>query len=316
LPDAEHLTGVTEERIRAVLAANGAESEVSAVRASVPDWLWARAGAELGEAWPATMAVLNTRAPFFLRANPVRATVAKLREQLREEGIETAPVAGLPEALQVTGSREVFRTEPFLNGWFEVQDANSQRVAPLLEVEPGMRVVDACAGAGGKALHLAALMENRGRIIALDPAPWRLAELRRRAARAGVQNLEARELDDAKVWKRLAGTADRLLLDVPCSGLGVLRRNPDIRWTLTEGELERLNGLQREILGDYAQMVKAGGKMVYSTCSILPSENEGQVGAFLAGHPGWVLEAELRIVPGENGGDGFYAARVAAPGGG
>ena len=174
-----------------------------------------------------------------------------------------------------------------------------------------MKVVDACAGGGGKALHLAAMMRNKGKIHALDIHAWKLAELKKRAARAGADIIETREIEGSKTIKRLAAHADRLLLDVPCSGLGVLRRNPDSKWKLSAEEVDRLVALQAEILENYARMVKPGGKLVYATCSILPSENERQVQAFLARHGDvWQLEAELRRNPAQGGFDGFYAARL------
>ena len=180
----------------------------------------------------------------------------------------------------------------------------------MLEVEPGMRVVDACAGGGGKSLHLAALMQNKGQLISLDTLAWKLDELKVRARRAGVSNIETRPIENNKVIKRMYGTADRLLLDVPCSGLGVLRRNPDSKWKLTEAQLTQLLETQQTILQSYSPMVKSGGKMVYATCSILPSENRSQVDHFLASEAGkgWELVKDRSILPQEEGFDGFYMA--------
>jgi 16S rRNA (cytosine967-C5)-methyltransferase len=217
----------------------------------------------------------------------------------------------IPSVLVLKQRANVFGLKAFKEGLFEVQDASSQRVAPFLQVEPGMRVIDACAGGGGKTLHLAALMQNKGRILALDVHEWKLAELRRRAARAGVDIAEVRAIESSKTIKRLTNDADRVLLDVPCSGLGVLRRNPDAKWKLSEAEIERLVVQQQEILTRYSAMVKPGGKMVYATCSVLPSENENQVRGFLARHgAAWELEEELKLNPAETGHDGFYAARL------
>jgi 16S rRNA (cytosine967-C5)-methyltransferase len=319
LPDAEHLSRVNFARTRQVLLSAAAvhpreERWSEAVRASVPDWLHARGLEELRTSWVPTIDALNRPAPLFLRTNTLRTDAAALAVALAEEGFSAAPVTGHPEALRVTARRDVFRLRAFREGWFEVQDVHSQRIAPLLGVEPGMRVVDACAGSGGKSLHLAALMRNKGRSIALDTAEWKLAELRRRAARAGVDNLEARVIDDPRALKRLHSTADRVLVDVPCSGLGVLRRNPDTKWKLGPGDLERLRALQAQLLLEYSRLVRPGGKVVYATCSVLPSENERQIDAFLAAQPGWSLEEELRLPPGEHDGDGFYAARLSAPG--
>ena len=310
--DGTYLDDPSEEAIRRALAAAGREHPggTPAIRASFPDWLWERGAEEIGAAWPAMADALNTEADLFLRANTLRTTADELRVKLRLEGFSSEPVPGAPDALRLRGAKDVFGTMAFREGLFEVQDVGSQQIAPLLEVQPGMRVVDACAGAGGKALHLAALMRNKGSIVALDPVEWRLTELRRRAARAGVDNVEARVLSDPKKLERLAGKADRVLLDVPCSGLGVLRRNPDVKWKLTKPEMEHLCELQARLLHSYSRMVKPGGKLVYATCSVLPSEGERQVRSFLAAKAGWELETELKLSPGENGVDGFYAARL------
>jgi 16S rRNA (cytosine967-C5)-methyltransferase len=282
-----------------------------AVRQSIPDWLDERGSAELGKVWPKVMASLNDPAPVFLRVNTLKAAPGKVCHLLIEEGFECAPVPGLPEALRMAKRQNVFTSHAFKDGLIEVQDAGSQRIAPFLHVEPGMRVVDACAGAGGKSLHLAALMRNKGRILSLDVVEWKLKELRKRAARANAQNLEARVIEGAETIKRQHNLADRVLLDVPCSGLGVMRRNPDAKWKLHEQELQRLLALQAEILRDYCRMVKPAGKLVYATCSIFRSENEDQVQAFLREHgEEWKLEEEMRLHPGDDGGDGFYAARL------
>lgn len=331
LPEGDYLLRVNFARAKEVLEARPRPEErehawSEAIRASMPDWLFQRGTAELGKRWPGLVAALNQPAPMFLRVNLLRTEPAALVEALLAEGIRATPVPGQPEALLLSARRDVFRSQPFRDGWFEVQDLHSQRVAPFLQVEPGQRVIDACAGSGGKSLHLAALMRNKGKIIALDTAEWKLTELRRRAARAGVDNLEARNLNETpkpgeaarpprpgvvpRELKRLLGTADRVLVDVPCSGVGVLRRNPDARWKLGEDELDRLRELQAQLLRDYSGLAKPGGKLVYATCSVLPSENERQVRDFLAAQPGWSLEEELRLDPGVDGGDGFYAARL------
>ncbi|NUO01804.1 MAG: RsmB/NOP family class I SAM-dependent RNA methyltransferase, partial [Saprospiraceae bacterium] len=186
---------------------------------------------------------------------------------------------------------------------------SSQLVAPFLEVQPGMRVVDACAGGGGKTLHLAARMQNKGSIIALDTEGWKLDALRKRATRAGASIIETRHIQNNKVIKRLHGSADRVLLDVPCSGLGVLRRNPDAKWKLDPAFLDRVRQTQAGILQQYSAICKTGGKLVYATCSILPSENEAQVARFLeANSNAFRLIAQQRILPQDDGFDGFFMA--------
>ena len=282
-----------------------------AVRASLPDWLDARLARELGEAWPPIRTTLNQPAEVFLRVNTLKTDRRSLKARLAQDGFMTEVLKDIPSALRMQQRYHIFAMTAFKEGLFEVQDASSQRVAPFLEVEPGMKVVDACAGAGGKTLHLAALMQNKGRILALDVHDWKLAELRKRAARAGVDVVETRLIEGTKTLKRLAGYADRLLLDVPCSGLGVLRRNPDAKWKLSDAEIERLIAEQQDILQRYSALVKPGGKLVYATCSVLPSENEQQVQRFLAAQGDrWALEQELHIDPAATGHDGFYAARL------
>jgi 16S rRNA (cytosine967-C5)-methyltransferase len=288
-----------------------AETRVAAaVRAAIPDWLNELARTELGEQWPPMLRALNKPAEVYLRTNTLKIETKPLQINLAKEEIIADLVPDYPHALKLAKRQSVFQTNAFKAGLFEVQDAASQAIAPWLDVKPGDRVIDACAGAGGKALHLACLMKNKGKIIALDIHQWKLDELRRRASRNQVDIIETRVIDESKVIKRLHETADRLLLDVPCSGMGVLRRNPDTKWKLTSAELERLCALQQQLLTDYSKMVKPGGKLVYATCSILPQENEKQVRHFLSHHADWTLEDELHSWPHQGGHDGFYAARL------
>jgi len=282
-----------------------------AVKHSVPDWFFSRGEEEFGPEWPAILASLNAPADVYLRANTLRIQPAALLQKLVAEEIDSELVDGLPDALRLTERKNVFTSQAFREGLFEVQDAGSQHIAPFLQVEPGMRVVDGCAGAGGKSLHLAAIMRNKGKIIALDVHEWKLNELRKRASRNGADNVETRVIDGTTVIKRLAGSADRVLLDVPCSGIGVLRRNPDAKWKLSEEEINRLQILQAEILRSHSRMVKPGGKLVYATCSLLPGENERQIQSFLAEFgDAWELEEEIKLRPDTDGTDGFYAARL------
>lgn len=283
----------------------------SALRASIPDWMDARCSTELGASWPALREAMNRPAEVFLRVNTLKADRRSVREKMAEAGFDAEAVDKVPSALRLVQRQNVFSTTAFKEGLFEVQDTASQLIAPFLEVTAGMKVIDACAGGGGKALHAAALMRNKGKILALDVHAWKLAELKKRAARAGVDIIETREIEGSKTIKRLTAQADRVLLDVPCSGLGVLRRNPDTKWKLSEEEMERLKNLQAEILENYSRMVRPGGKLVYATCSILPGENEHQVQKFMLRHADeWELEAELRRSPLDGGFDGFYAARL------
>jgi 16S rRNA (cytosine967-C5)-methyltransferase len=264
---------------------------------------------ELGERWETELAALNQTAPVILRTNTLKTTVQKLQQDLAKDGIETKLLADTPTALQLLERRNIFTSPYFQEGHFEIQDAGSQWIGAALEVQPGMRVIDACAGAGGKTLHISAMMENKGHLIALDTEAWKLLELKKRAKRATAHNIETRWIENNKVVKRLHETADRLLLDVPCSGLGVLRRNPDAKWKLKPEFIDNIRKTQREILESYPKMLRKGGKMVYATCSILPSENEEQVQWFLEQQKGrFELISEKRCSPAVNGYDGFYMA--------
>lgn len=293
--------------VEALQEAKAAISKERAISQSIPNWLDERAYGELGENWPPMLEALNEAAKAILRCNRLKTTPAELQQILQTENqIETQHIGA--DALEVTVRHNLFATRAFKQGLFEVQDYSSQQVAPALEVAAGMTVIDACAGAGGKSLHLATLMENKGTLIAMDTEAWKLDELRKRAKRNGIQNVTTRPIEGSKTIKRLAGRADRLLLDVPCSGLGVLRRNPDAKWKLSPDFIQRLQGIQTEILASYPRMVKPGGKMVYATCSVLPSENEKQLEHFLASEAGkpWMLQSQKSYWPHREGYDGFF----------
>jgi len=256
-----------------------------AIEYSIPDWLAETLEKELGEKWE------------------------ELISDLADENITSYPIKNYPDAVQLEEKKNVFLTTAFKEGLFEVQDASSQKIGYFLDVKEGQRVVDACAGAGGKTLHLAALMGNKGQIIALDIFDWKLAELKRRAKRAGAHNIETRLITDNKVIKRLHDKADRLLIDAPCSGLGVLKRNPDSKWKIDQDFIDRIKGEQQQIIQDYSKMLKKGGKMVYATCSILPSENNEQVEEFLKNNPNFKMIKDEKVMPSQ-GYDGFYMALI------
>jgi 16S rRNA (cytosine967-C5)-methyltransferase len=278
-----------------------------AIGESIPDWLDNMGERQLGSDWPAALHALNQPARVTLRVNLLKTSVEELRHRLLADGVTTTYLG--EATLLVKERRNLFAIKAFQEGWFEVQDFSSQQVAPFLEVSSGMRVVDACAGAGGKTLHMAALMKNQGHIIALDTESWKLEELRRRARRAGVHIIQTRPITNAKVIKRLHGSADRLLLDAPCSGLGVLRRNPDAKWKLSPAFIEQVRETQLRILNEYALICRPGARMVYATCSILPEENERQIARFLdlRGRQ-FTLLRERHLRPQDAGFDGFYMA--------
>lgn len=279
-------------------------------RESIPDWMHHMVSEELGEEkWLTELHAMNQQAQVVLRANTLKISAEELRNELAKENIHASIIDGYPDALILERRANVFITEAFKNGLFEVQDAASQLVAPFLEAEPGMRVIDACAGAGGKTLHLAALMKNKGKIIALDVEERKLTELRRRCKRAGVTIVETRLIDSTKVIKRLYDSADRVLIDAPCSGLGVLRRNPDAKWKLSRVIVDDVKQIQRDILQRYPKMVKSGKRLVYATCSILPSENELQVEGFLSTNENFKVETMSHQWP-SAGFDGFFMAAI------
>jgi 16S rRNA (cytosine967-C5)-methyltransferase len=280
------------------------------IRESVPDWMDELGERELGTTWEEELKAMNQAAAVVIRVNTLKADKLQVGKLLHQDGIETFAVPGFDDALVLKQRANLFKTAYFKEGLFEVQDAASQRVASFLDAKPGMRVIDACAGAGGKALHLSAIMQNKGRVVAMDVEQWKLDELKKRARRNGAQNIEGRVIEGTKTIKRLQGSADRLLLDVPCSGLGVLKRNPDAKWKLDEPFIQRVKQTQREILALYPAMLKEGGKMVYATCSLLPSEGEEQVRWFLNQHNDYTLEKELRVSPAQTGFDGFYMALI------
>lgn len=293
------------------LAERKAAISARKVLESIPDWLDEVAVSELGEEkWSAEMRALNEPSSVVLRCNTLKINVLDLQKKFTAIGFETEKTALNTEGVLLKRRGNVFSTELFKQGLFEVQDAGSQLIAPFLNVQAGMRVVDACAGAGGKSLHLAALMKNKGTLISLDTEGWKLEELKKRARRNGVHIIETRTIESTKTIKRLHNSADRLLLDVPCSGIGVLRRNPDAKWKLAPEFLENVRTVQAKILADYSKIVKVGGQLVYATCSILPSENELQVQHFLSENPHFKFIAERKVSPAVDGFDGFYMARL------
>lgn len=305
LPAWEEFDGISREE---VLERGKRQGYARKTRESIPDWLDELGEKELGkEKWDKELAALNEIAPVVLRVNTLKIKREALQARLLEDNIGAIVLNDYPDALVLEERQNIFGSPSFKEGLFEVQDAGSQAISPFLRLNPGMRVIDACAGAGGKTLHLAALMGNKGRIIAMDTEEWKLDELQKRARRAGVSNMEARVIESGKTIKRLSNSADRVLLDVPCSGLGVLKRNPDAKWKLSPDFIGKIKELQQHILLDYCDMLKPGGLMVYSTCSILPTENENQVAKFLSARNDFELVEQKHIFPSQ-GFDGFYMA--------
>ncbi len=299
-----------------------------AVRKSLPRWLARRWIDRYGLEDARALADTCNRLPrLTLRANTLKITRQALVEVLLREGLPAAPAAFAPQGVILTEpGRDVFEIPAFKEGLFQVQDEAAQLVGVILAPRPGQRVLDACAGLGGKTGHLAQLMENRGAVTALDNRRWRLAKLETEMQRLGVTIVRTRTGDlTADVDNITARSFDRVLVDAPCSGLGVLRRNPDIRWTAGEADLARQGRRQTRMLHQAARLVVPGGKLVFAVCSLEPEENEDVVAAFLKQHPDFRLEPAvmpdlpasatlvdghgfLKTFPPRDGMDGFFAA--------
>lgn len=306
-----------------------------ALSLSVPDWLYERLQASAGdEATRSMLAALLAPAPLDLRVNLLKATRDDVLAALAQSDIRAQALDSVPTAIRVEGKPALERTAPFEAGWVEVQDAGSQALAYLAAPRRGQIVVDFCAGAGGKSLAMATLMRDSGQLFACDVSLTRLQKLRPRLARAGVSNIQPFAIDNERDPKlvRLASKADVVLVDAPCSGLGTVRRNPDLKWRWQMSDIAELQAKQISILQAAAELVKPGGVLVYATCSLLAEENEEVCAAFERNHPQWLLEPAdavlaqsnvltsgniagpyLKLRPDLHGTDGFFAARWRRP---
>lgn len=325
----ESLTSPTEQAWVTEIKARVLDEGTLADRTDMPDWLVERLLPVHGEAGLIALAhSLNKSAPLDLRANLVKTTRERLLAELQASGVEARAGAYSPTAVRLAGKPALQKHPLFLSGDFEVQDEGSQLLAHLLQPRRGELVVDFCAGAGGKTLQLGAMMRSTGRLYAFDVSEKRLAKLRPRLARAGLSNVHPVLIDherDAKV-KKLQGKADRVLVDAPCSGLGTLRRNPDLKWRQTAQGVAEMTSKQFDILASAARLVKPGGRLVYATCSLLGEENDDVVDRFLAAHPDFAeLNAaellarqeipvdtgvRLRLSPAAHDTDGFFAVAL------
>ena len=298
------------------------------VRLNYPDWLDAHWQDLFGDRVDAELAVMNDTAPLDLRVNRLKGNRPDARTALADEGVDALPTPLAPTGLRVHKRIPLATLDVFKSGRIEVQDEGSQLAALLALAKPGMRVVDFCAGAGGKTLALAAGMQNKGHLVACDISAPRLERAVVRLRRAGVSNVERRPLTSERdKWvKRHAESFDRVFVDAPCTGTGTWRRNPDAKWRLRPLDLEELSALQGNILDSAARLVKPGGRLIYATCSMLPAENDGQIRNFLGSHPGFALvpmaevwkdaigtpcpvETDtLQLTPAQHGTDGFFVA--------
>jgi 16S rRNA (cytosine967-C5)-methyltransferase len=339
--DAARRLGVPQAALAALAGADARLAAIEdpvdrlAAECSLPRWIAARFAAELGLDEARVLArAMNQRAPLTVRANALLGTREELRERLAEEGTEAEPTRFSPWGLVLDGRESAFALRAFKEGRFEMQDEGSQLISLACGARPGWTVVDACAGAGGKSLALAAEMRNKGSLHALDVDAERLSEARRRARRAGVHNLRAREIavgpEAEAQLADLAGKADVVLVDAPCSGLGTLRRKPDARWRLAEGDPERFAATQRALVRRFAALVRPGGRLVYATCSIGRTEND-EVADFAVRETGLLParlapllgeeraralgagESRLHLYPHRHGTDGFFVAAFERP---
>lgn len=278
-----------------------APAERLAAYRSLPRWLAARLLDERDDA-DALLAACNQAGPVTVRANLLKTTRESLLARLREDGISSEATPLSPLGLHLQGRPNIRGSAAWREGLFEVQDEGSQLLALATKAAPGETVLDLCAGRGGKALALAALVGERGRVVAFDVDEARLQDLAPRAKRAGA-TIEVRRREEL-------APADAVLVDAPCSELGTLRRSPDLRWRLRPEELESLPALQLSILADGAALTRPGGRLVYATCTLLRAENAGVVEAFRRRHPDFALDEERELLPHAHGTDGFYFARL------
>lgn len=307
------LAFATAQEIERRLAAVTAEQQRFALQHSLPDWLTARLFAEFGADTGRIVAALGADAPRAIRANRLKvADRGVLARELAEAGVSTTFGALAPDCLLVAGDDSLFDLAQYTAGAFEQQDEGSQLVAAAVAPPPRGRVLDACAGSGGKTLAIAAMLRGAGTVLAVDVHAPRLAALRERARRAGAHNVQARTVEES-AWgdevSSFAATADRILLDVPCTGSGSWRRRPEARWQLQPTDEVQLCAMQRGLLDRAAAALRPGARVVYATCSLFRSENEAQVEAALARHPGLELVRPAEVL------GGAAAAPVVAAGG-
>ena len=297
------------------------------VHYSFPDWIVQRLVEEYGENDAEKIcSSLNEQAPLTLRVNTLKTTVEQCQAELSKHGIETTKTLVSPFGLNLSKRINVFSLLLFQDGWFEVQDEGSQLLPYLTDPKPNSKILDVCAGAGGKTLEFAALMKNRGEIFATDINRYRLKELRKRMKRAGAQNIRIQEdqtIED--LHEHYSHFFDLVFVDAPCSGLGTIRRNPGMKWMVTKQSVQDVSEKQRSILESAAQLVKPRGQLLYATCTLLKQENEDVVEEFMSRHPEFTFVgigpliqkwrtrevttgSYFKLLPHKHGTDGFFCA--------
>ena len=298
------------------------------VQLNIPEWLMPQLQASLGERFQTEMQVLQEQASVDIRCNLLKASREQVKTELLAQGMEAVETSVSPWGLRFDKRHALFNQNAFKQGWFEMQDEGSQLLALVTQVQPGDKVVDFCAGAGGKTLAMGAMMQNKGVVHACDVHSKRLENLSKRAKRAGVHNIQVHLMSSERdKWvKRQVGRMDVVLIDAPCTGTGTWRRSPDAKWNLQAEDVQNLQTLQHAILESAARLVKPGGKLFYATCSLLQEENEQQIERFLSENKEFAimpieLDAahssryelaghQLRTYPAQSEMDGFFVAAM------
>ncbi len=305
LPDWPELKNLSEDSYQDRINSN----DISILN-SFPDWLSNKIKTTYPDNYEEMIKALSEKAEVLIRINTTLTNTKEVQEQLLSEGISSEVIANYPDALRIIDRPKLTNTKAYQKGLFEIQDLGSQEIAPFLGPVTGDYVIDACSGAGGKSLHLADLMKNDGKISSMDIHDFKLKELRNRAKRNQVSIIETTLIKGKSSLNKYFSKADKLLLDVPCSGTGVLKRNPDSKWKLTPNFIEEIKSTQSYILEQYSKMLKPGGLLVYATCSVLPEENELQVNNFLLKYSNYKKIKETYKYPTDNLSDGYYMALI------
>ncbi len=285
-----------------------------AFKNSIPDWLDSLGMETYGKViWEKEIQALNRPAKLFLRTNTLKTNVKKLQAYLKENHkVNTNIVSNIPNALVVEENKILTHLDIYKKGWFEIQDLNSQKISIFTNPKPNNLIIDACAGSGGKTLHLATIMKNKGRIIATDSSEKKRNQLENRLKRNGISIVEYLNSENDYFFKKFNNSANIVIIDAPCSGLGVIKRNPVAKWHMNPKRIEQLIGIQKQILQKYAPLVKSRGNLVYATCSIFPNENQNQIKNFLKSNLGLAfrIEKEEVLLAHNTGGDGFYVVKL------
>ena len=281
---------------------------------SIPDWLDSLGMKTYGKViWEKEIQALNKPAKLFLRTNTLKTDVKKLQAYLKENHkVNTNKVSNIPNALVVEENMILTHLDIYKKGWFEIQDLNSQKISIFTNPKPNMLIIDTCAGSGGKTLHLATIMRNKGRIIATDSSDRKRKQLENRLKRNGISIVEYLNSENKDLLKKYYNSANIVIIDAPCSGLGVLKRNPAAKWHMNPSRIRQLVGIQKQILQEYATLVKSGGNLIYATCTIFPNENQNQIKNFLKSKIGleFNLEKQEVLLSQNTDGDGFYMAKL------